>query len=124
MASQRPRAHRRSRTEHLYPCCTAWQSGPVCVNTKAVCGSHATYSGGSPRSAPWPGVLSLSLVRSQTATSSIRLARAVEAARVSRKSLRATGLWRIAHSSRQLFQAISRALLMLQLPIKVATALR
>ena len=62
--------------------------------------------------------------RSHTATSRRRLASSVEAARLSRKSPCAAGSSRTAQSRRLLVQAMSRALLMLQLEIKVATALR
>ena len=62
--------------------------------------------------------------RSQTATSSIWLAKAVEVARVSRNSPRAMGLSRTVHSSRQLFQARSRALLIVQVAIRLVTAAR
>src|SRR5580704_4769255 len=59
-----------------------------------------------------------------TAMRSMRLASAVEAARLSSRRPRTTGSSRTAHSSRQLVQAMSRASLILQLPIRVATALR
>ena len=59
-----------------------------------------------------------------TATSSMRLAAAVAAARLSRNRSRAGGISRSSHSSRELFQARSRAELMVQLATRLPTACR
>jgi len=60
----------------------------------------------------------------QTATSNRRLASAAEPARLPASSPRAAGSSRTAHSSRQLFQAKSRAELMVQLAIRLLTERR